>query len=702
MSLGTPHYMSPEQAMGEREITARSDVYALGAITYEMLSGEPPFTGPTAQSIIARVMTEQPRSLTGQRKSVPASVEAAVFMALEKLPADRFASAAEFAAALRDGATPSRPVTAGRTASRSPRAPALTRIAIGGAVVAALGAGWFLGHRSARASVAVPIEFAFRLGDGGSDRPSLAISPDGRRVVLAVEDSSGVTRLEMRDLGSTALTTIPGSEGAVDPAFSHDGNWLAFQRNGRLYKLPTAGGPATAIAEKANSGPAWMPDDASLVYTRSSDGLWLTPATGGDAQRLTTLDTTRGEFAHWYPQVLPGGTTAIFTSYATPISRARIEAVDLSSGQRTVIVEGAIYGRYVSAGYLLYARDAAVFAVPFDAATLKVTGAAVPVIEDVVWQPQDGLAGFAVSDNGTLAYLKASEWRVAREVVWADRNGTTSPALPRAGAWAQPRLSPDGRWIAISQADPKRDLWLFDRDRKVLTQLTRAPAAAFNALWMPDSRSIIYTFEDPVYDLHRIPIDASAPDTMVLATTYDKRAVAISPDGRTLAYAETVDRDRLMLMPLSGGQPTPLDDQPGAQRNADFSPDGRWIAYDEANDQEQPQVYVRSLAGSRARVQVSTSGGNQPRWTKGGRELVYRRGDAVMVVTFDPARGTVGTPTQLFRIPDAGQLDTRTAGYDVTPDGSRFLLVTPIPRPGVQPTHVIINWVDQLHATMQP
>ena len=702
MSLGTPHYMSPEQAMGEREITARSDVYALGAITYEMLCGEPPFTGPTAQSIIARVMTEEPRSLTGQRKSIPEQVEAAVFTALEKLPADRFTTAAEFAAALKGDTVRGHPI--GRT-SRSPIArpsrPSRKFLVVSALVaLAALATGWLLRGTAGPAVESAPIEFAFRLGDGSNERPSIAISPDGRRIVLAMRDGTGVPHLRMRELGSTEVTDIPGSEGAGDPVFSHDGKWLAYERNGSLYKLPTTGGTATMVAEKANAGAAWTVDDASLIYTRSSKGLWMVAANGASDRQLTTIDTARGEFAHWYPQVLPDGRTVIFTNYATPMARARIEAVNLSTGKRTVIVEGAIYGRYTANGYLLYARDEAVFAAPFDPDKVAVTGPAAPVLEDVAWQPQDGVAGYAVAGNGTLVYLKASEWTVDRDVVWADRTGTTSPALPRAGSWAQPRLSPDGRWIAISQAEPKRDLWLYDRNRDVLTQLTHAPGAAFNAVWMPDSRSIIYTFEDPVYDLHRLPIDASTADSAVLETKYDKRAVAISPDGTTLIYAETADHDRLMRLSLMGGTPTPLDERPGAQRFAAFSPDGRWIAYDEANNDELPQVYVRPATGTGGRIQVSADGGNQPRWTRGGRELVFRRGDAMMSAVFDPSDGTVGTPVRLFQLPDAGQLDNRASGFDVTPDGSRFLLVEPRRRPEAQPTHVILNWLDVLRTRM--
>jgi serine/threonine-protein kinase len=698
MSLGTPQYMSPEQAMGERELDARSDVYALGCVLYEMLTGEPPFSGPTAQAIVAKVMTAEPVEMTSLRKTIPLEVSDAVHTALQKLPADRFATAAEFAAAL-DGKVDSTR-SAGRT--RAMRGPAVTSrrpafVAAGPTVVAlALAAGWLIRGATSKDVAVVPVEFAFKLGDGGVDQAGVIISPDGQRIVQAVQDSAGVDGLLVRELGSTVIRRIEGSEGAQWPAFSHDGHWITYQRNGKLYKIPAAGGPATVLADSNIAGTGWTLDDAAIIYTKSNSGLWSVPASGGTAHQLTKLDSARHEFAHWFPEVLPGGRTAIFTNYATPFSQARIEAVELATGRRTILVEGAIFGRYVAGGYLLYARDGAVFAVRFDPAKLKVTGAAVPVIEGVAWQPYNGSAGFAVADNGTVVYLKASEWNVDRRVVWSDRSGGEEPVLPDGGSWAEPRLSPDGRWIALTQTEPKRDLWLFERSRKVLTQLTRAQGAAFNAQWWPDSRSVIYTVEDPVYDLHRIPIDASAPDAEVLATVYDKRAASITPDGRTLAYTETLDHDRLLLRALAGGSSTPVDDRGATQRSGSFSPDGKWIAYEEYNQNERPQVYVRALNGRGGRIQVSAEGGRQPRWTRGGREIVYRKGDAMLAVPFQPATGEVGTATLLFRKPDAGQLDSRSVGYDVTPDGSRFLLVTPIARPEALATHVILNWKNVL------
>src|ERR1051325_1891090 len=364
LSLGTPAYMSPEQASGERELDARSDVYALGCLTYEMLTGEPPFTGPTAQAIVAKVMTAEPVDATSLRKTIPPHLADAVHTALQKLPADRFASAAELGAAL-EGKTTGTRATGHRGVARSPLSPrSRPAVLSAGALLALLGlaAGWVLrGGRAPRAS-ASPVEFTIRLGDGGRDRPYIAISADGRRILQAVQDSTGTDHVAMRELGSTAVTTIAGTGGARDPVFSPDGNWIAFIKNGGVYKVPASGGQGALVVDSVNSaGCGWGLDGATLMYTRSNLGLWrVSSAGGGTPERLTSLDTVRKEFAHWYPQALPGGRAAIFTSYATPLARSRIEAVEFATGRRTVLVEGAVFGRYVASGYLLYGRDGAV------------------------------------------------------------------------------------------------------------------------------------------------------------------------------------------------------------------------------------------------------------------------------------------------------------------------------------------------------
>ena len=698
LSLGTPHYMSPEQATADKEITGRSDIYSLASVLYEMLTGQPPHLGGSAQQIIMKIIAETPRPLTELRKSAPAHVASAVAQALEKLPADRFATAADFSAALQGHITARSPGQ--RSRPIEPATALWKRIAIGAAAVALGFAGLFAWSLSGRSNTN-PDEgstiFTFRPAGGQYIRPSIAISPDGRKVVVLGQDSSGVSRFVVRDFGSATTVPIPGTEDAEDVAFSGDGAWIAFTRDSKLRKVPWSGGTPLVLADSLNGGGSWTAD-GKILYMRSSRGIWRVPESGGAAEEVTKLDSARREFAHWYPQELPGGKAVIYNSFSTPFAKSRIEAFEYATGRIIPIIDGAIYPRYID-GTLLYWRDGAIFAAPFDADKLRVLGPSVPVVEDVAAAVTDGVAGFAISPNGTLAYLKASEFKVDRRVLWVDRSGNERPALPEAGSWAEPRLSPDGRWIAITRMEPSRQIWLFDRGRQVLTQLTKSAGVSFNAVWMPNSRSLVHVMESPVYDLLRTPIDGTAPDT-VAVTPFDKQATSISPDGKTIAYMENVDRDRLVLSPLGGGAPT-IDRSEQSRRNGAISPDGQWLAFEEFGTDGTPQVYVRQLAGG-GRRQVSSGGGSQPRWTRNGRELVFRKGPAVHVASFQPTTGDVGTPVFLFSKPDAGRLNNgRTVGYDVTPDGLQFLLVTPVNRPEAQPVVVIVNWVAELRKKLR-
>ena len=708
MSLGTPLYMSPEQALGDRAITGRSDVYSLGAVTYEMLVGAPPFAGPTAQAIVGKVLSAEPEPPRAARKSIPPYVEAAVLTALEKLPADRFATAAAFAEALHEATVPTTGPGAARArlargswaSDSSGKATVRQRALLIAApllVLAAAAAGWMLRGALRRDPPLAPVRMAFTLGVPGVDRTALEISPDGRRVMQVASDSNGVDRVMIRDLGSTGITAVSGSEGAVDPVFSLDGEWISFNADGRLRKVPVRGGPPVDLADSASvGGGAWTPD-GSIIFTRDGRGLWSVPSSGGQPRQLTTLDASRKEFNHWYPQVLPSGQAVIYTSYATPFSRTSIQAYDLRSRSTKVLVEGAVFGRYAASGHLLYIRDGSIFAVSFDPKELTVVGTPVPVQDDVAWIATDGLGAFSVSSNGTLAYLRASDWNVDRRVVWADRTGREQPALPQRGAFAEPRLSPDGRWIVVTVTEPRRELWLYEVGRGVLTPLSRTQNAAFNAIWTPDSRSVVYEYENPVYDLHRIPIDGSARDTAVVASPWDKFGSAISPDGRSIAYVENNNSDRIFIAQMDGGgTPRALTSTGVSERSAAFSPNGRWIAYEELAH-GQPNVYLVAADGAAGRRQVSVEGGEQPRWTRNGREIAYRRGTAVMVVPVDPVTGDVGKPTELFR---KGQPDRlgggRTLAYDVSADGNRFLLVVPEQKPGAQPVVVVLNWFEEL------
>ena len=706
MSLGTPHYMSPEQATADKAITARSDIYSLASVLYEMLAGNPPHVGASAQQIIMKIIAEPVKPVSELRKSVPVNVGAAVAKGLEKLPADRFASAAEFAQALANPAFSTGDDAGSPTRAVRSRGSRRIGLFAGGAVLAglALAAGWLLRSRTATASGSAPVEFAFQLARPG-DRPYVAISRDGRLIGQRIYDSAGVARIAVRELGDMTPRVVEGTDGGGDFSFSPDGAWIAFARNGQLLKVPSSGGPVTVLAVSADgTAPTWSRDGSFLLLplstARGVGGLGMVPAAGGPTRRITTVDRARREFSHWNADVLPGNKAAIFTSYSTPLTEARIEAVNLATGKRTVLVTGAVFAQYVTGGYLMFARNDAVFAVRFNPATLAVSGQAVPVLTGVASMIADGMSAYGVADNGTLAYVKESDWQVSDRLVWVDRTGKAEAAIPDSGNWAEPQLSPDGRWIALTETQPKRDLWLYDRERHVLTQLTHAPASAFAPVWMPDSHSIIYTFEDPVYDLHRLTIDASAPDVGVLHTPFDKRALSVSPDGRTVLITENRQGNQLGVVLLPDSIVRPGGDSSATQTSGTFSPDGRWIAYDNAVNGERPEVFVRPFGRTGGRVQVSSGGGDQPRWTQGGREIVYRRGAAMMAASFDLANGNAGAPVKLFSIADAGRLDDRAYGYDVTPDGTRFLMITPILRPEAQPAHVVLHWTDRLKAQL--
>jgi Tol biopolymer transport system component len=565
---------------------------------------------------------------------------------------------------------------------------AVVALGTGGATAWWLGDGW-----DAKPPAALPIRFTTTLGMPGVDDPRIAISADGRRVAQGVADSAGITRLMVRDLSANTLAAIPGTEGAYGPDFSPDGNSLAFAIDGRLLKISLQGGPPTVLVDSmtVDGGSAWT-DTGDIIFCGRNTGLWRVPVAGGTPVQLTRVDEARKEFAHWFPQLLPGGRALIYSSYATPVARSRIESYEFESGRTTVLVEGALIGRYSPSGHLLFVRDGALFAIAFDPQRLATHGPAVPVQDDLDWAPTDGTAAYDVSDTGTLVFLRESEGSFDRTLVWRDRAGADVPVIEQAGAWTEPRLSPDGRWIVLSNLRPKEDLWLYETGRRSLTQLTRAEGAAFNAVWMPDSRHIVYSHEDPVYNLRTMPIDGSAADRLVLASQFDKYASSVSPDGLSMLLTEYSDAFRVLVADLAGSAPPRPLLESGRSRLGTFSPDGRWIAYSEHSG-SRAEIYIRPVDGTSGRRLVSTSGGMQPRWTKDGREIVYLSGTSLMSVSIDPDTGEPGVPAALFSLTDlAIDAQGRRHSYDVTANGERFLVVKRVERLHAQPLAVVVNW----------
>jgi Tol biopolymer transport system component len=710
MSLGTPHYMSPEQATAEKDPTNRSDIYSLGCVLYEMLTGNPPHVGATAQQIIMKIVTEEAAPVAAARKSVPANVAAAVGKALEKLPADRFGSAAEFAQALTDshftagpalaleGSAPAMPV--GRAGARRALLPwALVGISV--AIIALLGT--LLARRpSAPASgiVRAVVELPAGTSLAGAE---VVLSRDGRRIaVVGTQREHRV--IFQRALDQSDFAPVPGTEGAMSPVLSPDGKWVAFFSGGagaKLRKVPVDGGPVVDIAEGSFGGGAWA-DDGTIVYTKDyTSGLWTVPAGGGTPRMLTTPDSLRGELGDWWPQVLPDGDHVLFTAYTSPVARARIEVVSRRSGDRKVLVEGGVFGRYLPPGYLLYARDGTLFAVAFDARRLEVGGQPVPVAQGVAMESASGEAAYAVSDDGMLAYVSAATFGGNLEMVWVSRDGTVSAPITAPGRFQDPALSPDGRRVAVAVTgtDEQQDVWLLDLVRGTRTPITSGGANDCNPLFTADGRSIVFESERPVFDLYLRRADGSTPAVPLLASAHDKYPGSITPDGHTLLFD-------YMLLPNAQIWSVPLADSGRARpvlasatanlHTPRVAPNGRWLAY-VSDESGRSEIYLSPYPEvTRARSQVSVDGGMGPRWTRGGRELVYRSANRMMVVSVDPASGALGAPAELFRGDYDKGWNQITSGYDVTRDGSRFLMLR---RPaGTAPRQVIVvtNWVQEL------
>jgi serine/threonine-protein kinase len=704
MALGTPRYMSPEQVAG-KNVDARSDIHALGVLAYEMLAGQPPFTGATATAVLGKVMTESPRPLFEHRRSVPLHVNDAIARALEKLPADRFQSATEFANAL-NGA-----------GARSSTGALSGSVVIPWILVAALALalGWVSFSRSVNVaprstSTESPVRFGveFERGMVPSFTPIVRLSPDGRQLFVSamVDRREEVVRRSFDRMGMEVIKGAGQGEqgtGNSRPFVSPDGRWVAYARQKKLWKVPVEGGTAIELAAADWAGGSWG-RNGRIVYTQAyNTGLWIVSEGGGDARMLTKPDATKGELGHWWPQILPDGDHVLFTAYRTPLDSATIEVLTISSGERQVVLTGGVYGFYVPTGHLIFAVGETIRAVPFELDTLQVTGAPRSVVDDVAMNLTDGAAAFDVSETGTLAYLPVDSYVTETDVVFVDRAGKETPALPKRDRYTNPRLSPDGTRVSVDirSANSLGDVWVFDIGRTGGTRLTSEDGREFGAEWTPDGRELIFSSERPFFDLYRRAADATRPAEALLAGKNDHYTGAVSRDGKLFAFVLAVPGGEIWTVTLQG--------QPVATRyfangfnlgHPTLSPDGRWMAYDSDESGQGVDVFIQSFPDPKQKRQkVSPAHGSEPAWTRGGRELVYREGEKVMAVDINLATGASGPPRVLFSGPyPSNQGWTRPRSYDVTPDGARFLM-TKLPGEQARPRIVVVmNWFPELRA----
>lgn len=711
LSLGTPHYMSPEQAAGDRVIDGRSDIYSLGAVLYEMLAGEPPHSGTSAQAIIAKLMSATPQPLSALRKSAPVHVEAVLEVALAKLPADRFSSANDFAAALTN------PGFRHSTAAGVAAAAAgqwKQRLAVPLAALAALLLVTFLWGWMRPEPVKRVVRYTLTLDSGVALTglyTRVALSPDGSRLVYI---GGPQQQLFVRSRDQIHATAVPGTEQATNLFFSPDGEQVGFFTGNSLRIVSLKGGPPTVLTDSllGTTGASWGPGDFIVGRALSAPyGLMRIPARPGAVpKRFTVVDTAVGERGHSFPATLPNGKGVLFTVRYLGTkgpSDAAIAVADLATGKHTVLVNG-VRALYAASGHLLYVtRNGTLMVVPFDERALKITGAATAVSEGLRLST-NGAADVAVSNTGTLIYAMGGTG-TQRELVWVGRDGKVQPvdsAWP--GEFESPSLSPDGTRLAIAIGDVgAANLWIKQLDRGPSLKLTLEGVNNRYPAWTPDGRSVTFYSNGSkragVFDLWTKRADGSGQAVLQL---HQQRSVAEalwSPDMKWLIYRTSVTEagagDILAIRPGTDSVPVPLAATTFAERSPTLSPDGRWMAY-ASNETGRDEIFVVPFpnAGT-AKSPVSTLGGTEPTWSHRNGELFYRDGAGNLVAAEVKTTPTLslGHSTTLF--PAAGfAADANHRQYAVAPDDRRFLMIRALG--AVEPDKLVVvdNWFEELKA----
>ncbi len=702
LSLGTPHYMSPEQATAEKDLTNRSDIYSLGAVLYEMLTGEPPHTGGSAQAIVMKIVTEDVQPVTELRKTVPPHVAASTAKALEKLAADRFATAKEFAEALTN---PSfvLPGTPAIKADVQTQVGWRQRVAIPLTVLAALMMvlavwGWF----RTPAVLGTPIRMTIPVPHGhqmyASQIPQLAISPDGRTLVYYTDGL-----LHVRSLDSFDDVPLGGTEGARFPFFSPDGKWIAFHGrtagNVGLKKIAVTGGPVLSIMDGSFQLGADWSAEGSIVWSRSSS-LWLMADDGSGSHQITTVLDSALETGHLWLQLLPDGKSVVFTVIGPSAGweDASLVVQDIASGERRAVIERATYGRYVSSGHIVYAQaDGTVLAVPFDLGRLRATGTPFPVASEVRVAIWGGAASFAVSSGGTLAFARGTT-ETGFVLNWLDRDGEVVRQLGPPLNADRHRVSPDGRRIAISLRQPNHnDIWLVDVAGGTREHFTFESTEDETPVWSPDGQRIAYSsaWTGQSRHIYVKPVDGSSEPELIYTGDYHLHLTDWSPDGRWLTFYQLhpeTGADIWLVSADGEGQLVPVDTTTGSQSGAVFSPDGRWLAYT-SDESGRYEVYAVSFPELSSKIQVSADGGDWPRWNGRGDELFYGSQDGDITVRSVSTQGrslSPGAPQTLF------STTMEYPEFDVTPDGQYFAVFAPNPDALAREIRVVLNWFEEL------
>lgn len=730
-TVGTAGYMSPEQVQGQ-DADHRSDIFSLGVLLFEMLTGQLPFKGVHETALAYEIVNVDAPPMSSVKQEIDPSLDAMVLDCLEKDPNERTQSVKQLSIDLKRFKRESSRSRASRVVPALPGIKHQQRqVTVPGndseawrkllwpvisfaSIVALVLVIWSPWKSTGplpvvtRAAIMLPKDQILST----SSYSAVAISPDGSRLVYKAN-----AKLYLRESGSFESTPIPGTEEGSGPFFSSDGKWIGFFSAAKLKKIPVSGGAAIVLADAPdNRGSTWG-KGGDIVFTPSpATGLVLVRDGGGNVRQLTTLDSTRNERTHRWPQFLPDGKTVMYTvgTMDSPdfYEDSEVEAVDIETGGRKTLMKGGCSVQYIPTGFLIYWRSSSLFAVPFDLGKLEITGTSFPLVENVNGDPTTGMAGYTVSQNGTLAYIPGNAGVTNQSLVKVDLRGVMTPLNAPIQAYMEPRISPDGERIAVAiQSGKDADIWVYNIPRNTLSKLSfggvnRSPT------WSPDGKRIAYYCYDG--GRHKVFVKQAdgSGEPEILAEGFGRSYIDDWSIAGKLLVLDIAGTGRngpngpggsdIYYLPLEGDRifkpflATQFDEW-----QASVSPDGKWAAYS-SNESGSYQVYIQPFPQGGGRWAVSAEEGGGPHWAPDGKALYYYAPGKVMSVPIQTVPSlAVGKPQTLF---SGYQQKTVDSGlmYDISPDGQWFVVTqSKDDDANLRQIHLVLNWFDEIQAKIR-
>ena len=703
--LGTFQYMSPEQIEG-KELDGRSDIFSLGAVLYEMLTGQRAFQGKSQLSVASAILEKEAAPISTVKPMTPPALDHAIRRCLAKDPEERWQTARDVALELKWIAEAGSQSSAATPVKDRRNSEWLTMAALVVTAAAAVTLGVLYARRPAtdapvaRAYIKPMVNSSFIFSGTAA---GFALSPDGRLLAYVASTPDGKSVLWLRPIDFLQAQPLPGTEGATYPFWSPDSRFVAFFAGGKLKKIESSGGPPFTICDASDGrGGTWNRDGDILLTPAVNSTLFRVSSSGGPLIPVTTLDPSKNETTHRWPYFLPDGrhflyfTGSVFSPRETLTNSVLLGSLD--SKESKLLLHSHTNAIYAS-GHILFMRQFTLMAQPFDTTSLQLTGDAVPIADPVQEGRSVAKGVFSASENGLLTYVEGASG-ADRQLEWFDRDGKEMGAVPGADAYAGVRISPDGKRLAYYLDSAGYDIWSFDIARGLKTALSFGSGSGQGNLypvWSPDGRRIIYTsYRNGKYGLYLKASDGSGTEEPLLETVDRIRfPTDWSPDGKFLTYIEGAQGGwAIWMLPLDGERkPFLLHKSQFAEREASFSPDGKWVSYC-SNESGDYKVYVVPFPGPGGKWQVSPAGGCGPRWRRDGKEIFYLSSDNKMMATEVKASGSsfeVGATHALFGTRPYGVFGR----FDVSADGQRFAIPYEAGQPSAAIT-LVVHWPAEL------